>query len=114
MQRGPRLHLSILTLAVVLAAGAGAVPAGDGSVVGAFAVNNELPAGWALSAVLRADGSAEALASHALTADGSSLAFSFAGLEPGSYKVRDVQRSSRSALASVGGLMPICIYDRSS
>jgi hypothetical protein len=78
----------VFTLIVTLAGGASSALAGDGSIAGSFAVNNDLPSGWDLSTVVMEEGSTDVLASQAVTSDGSSIAFSFADLDPGSYRVR--------------------------
>jgi len=88
MRRTSQIESVILGLIIVFAGGAGAALAGDGSATGSFAVNNDLPAGWDLSTVLIKDGSTEILASHPVTSHDSSVAFSFAGLDPGPYRVR--------------------------
>ncbi len=67
MRRNATNQLVTLTLIIIVAGSAGAAVAGDGSVAGSFDVNNELPAGWELRTVLRAEGSTEALASQPAT-----------------------------------------------
>ena len=88
MRQSMQIQSVILTLVVSLAAGMGVALAGGSEVAGSFSVNNDLPDGWDLSAVLVGDGETEALATNKVTSDGSTVAFSFAHVEPGSYRVR--------------------------
>ena len=88
MRRRYRVLWVILAPIVLSAGGPGPALAADGSLAGSFAVNNELPAGWELSALLMAEGSPEVVASQTVRAEGSAVGFSFTGLDPGPYRVR--------------------------
>ena len=97
MPKTSLVRSAVLAVFVTLA-GIGAALAGD-SVAGAFRVNNALPDGWDLSTVLLRAASTEVVATHTATSDGSTVGFSFAAVDPGSYRVRLLATRDSTVLA---------------
>ena len=97
MHRRSPTQVAILAVFVAFA-GVGIALAGE-TVVGAFRVNNDLPDGWDLSTVLLRAASAEVVATQTVSSDGSTVSFSFAGVDPGSYRVRLLASRDDTVLA---------------
>jgi len=101
MESRPRFFFGVLGGATLALAAAAAAPAGDqGAIAGAFTVNNALPEGAALEAVVLESASGRPVANQALNQEGTELPYRFQGLGAGTYKVRLIAKRA-------GGEMPI-------
>jgi hypothetical protein len=97
MQSGSRFVLGVLVATTL--ASAAASPAGEqGAIAGAFTVNNALPEGAALEAVVLDAVSGRPVANQAVSPQGTELPYRFQGLGAGTYKVRLVAKRVRGEM----------------
>jgi len=89
MESRSRFLLRVLSAMTLALAAAAAGPADDqGAIAGAFTVNNALPEGAALEAVILDAVSGRPVANQVLSQQGSELPYRFPGLTAGTYKIR--------------------------